>query len=186
MDWHLSGMAPRRMTTPRLCGSGCLTVLDVPRELQVGNIIWLIPAYFRGDLIWKLVIPTPSPWTDTCLWNNYLPATTLEGEKYSDNTRLHSSRMRTTRLLPVSPSMHCAGRVCSWGCLLPGGVLSGGVCSRGCIPACNGADPPVNRMIDRCKNITLSQTSFAGGNNKRNKKWVSANMTGGFLWRSQT
>ena len=25
--------------------------------------------------------------------------------------------------------------------------------------------PPVNRMIDRCKNITLPQTSFAGGNN---------------------
>ena len=23
--------------------------------------------------------------------------------------------------------------------------------------------PPVNRMTDRCKNITLSQTSFAGG-----------------------
>ena len=25
-------------------------------------------------------------------------------------TRLHSSRMHTTHLLPVSPSMHCAGR----------------------------------------------------------------------------
>ena len=25
--------------------------------------------------------------------------------------------------------------------------------------------PPVNRMTDRCKNITLLQTSFAGGNN---------------------
>ena len=24
----------------------------------------------------------------------------------------------------------------------------------------------MNRMIDRCKNITLPQTSFAGGNNK--------------------
>ena len=24
--------------------------------------------------------------------------------------------------------------------------------------------PPVNRMTDRCKNITLRQTSFAGGN----------------------
>ena len=28
-----------------------------------------------------------------------------------------------------------------------------------------GYHPPVNRMTDRCKNITLSQTSFAGGNN---------------------
>ena len=26
------------------------------------------------------------------------------------------------------------------------------------------ADPPVNRITDTCKNITLPQTSFAGGN----------------------
>ena len=30
----------------------------------------------------------------------------------------------------------------------------------------NHACPPVNRMTDRCKNITLPQTSFAGGNNR--------------------
>ena len=38
------------------------------------------------------------------------------------------------------------------GCLLPGGG----------IPACNEADPlpPVNRMTDRCKNITLATTSL--------------------------
>ena len=29
--------------------------------------------------------------------------------------------------------------------------------------------PPVNTMTDRCKNITLPQTSFAGGNQQRNK-----------------
>ena len=28
------------------------------------------------------------------------------------------------------------------------------------------AHPPVNRITDTCKNITLPQTSFAGGNNK--------------------
>ena len=28
---------------------------------------------------------------------------------------------------------------------------------------CQEADPPVNRMTDVCKNITLPQTSFAGG-----------------------
>ena len=69
-----------------------------------------------------------------------------------------------------------------WRCLLPGGVCSGGgVCSqgvcfqggvyswgvsapKGCllpgvgIPACTEADtPPVNRMTDACKNITLPQ-----------------------------
>ena len=55
-------------------------------------------------------------------------------------TRMHSSRMRTARLLPVSPSMHCSGRSClvlgrgvpAW---VPGGYLPGpGGCtwSRGC------------------------------------------------------
>ena len=42
------------------------------------------------------------------------------------------------------------------GCLIPG--VGGG------IPSCTEADPPVNRMTDRCKTITLPQTSFAGGN----------------------
>ena len=55
------------------------------------------------------------------------------------------------------PGGWCAwsGGVCmGWGCM----VLGGG------IPACTEADPPVNRMTNRCKNITLPQTSFAGGN----------------------
>ena len=65
--------------------------------------------------------------------------------------------------------------VCSRGCLLLGGVCSwggsargvfawGGVCSwgrsvcSGGIPACTEADaPPVNRITDTCKNITLPQ-----------------------------
>ena len=29
--------------------------------------------------------------------------------KSKETTRMHSSRMRTARLLPVSPSMHCSG-----------------------------------------------------------------------------
>ena len=58
--------------------------------------------------------------------------------EYISHTRMHSSRMRTARLLPVSPSMHCSG-----GYLVPGGVpaqgdLPGpGGCtrSRGGVPA---------------------------------------------------
>ena len=49
-------------------------------------------------------------------------------------TRMHSSRMRTARLLPVSPSMHCSwvvylpGGCTWWECVPAGGVyLSGGV-----------------------------------------------------------
>ena len=74
-------------------------------------------------------------------------------------TSMHSSRMRTTRLLPVSPSMHCAGGVCfpGGGVYFPEGVsASGGVCFWGvsasweCIPSCTEADTLlVNRMTDR-------------------------------------
>ena len=82
-------------------------------------------------------------------------------------TRLHSSRMRTARLLPVSRSMHCAGGgACLWSggggaCLWSRGVAClwsrGGLLLGGClplvpggIPACNGSDPPppVNRILD--------------------------------------
>ena len=46
-------------------------------------------------------------------------------------------------------------------CTVLGGVWSGGclpLVGRGCIPACNGADPPpANRITDTCKNITLPQ-----------------------------
>ena len=34
-----------------------------------------------------------------------------------------------------------------------------------CPPCHAHTPPPVNRMTDRCKNITLPQTSFAGGKN---------------------
>ena len=76
-------------------------------------------------------------------------------------TRLHSSRMLTARALTVSPSMLCTGGWGAWSWRVPG---LGGAWSGTGIPACNEADPPVNRMTDRCKNITLPQTSFAGGN----------------------
>ena len=47
-------------------------------------------------------------------------------------TRLHSSRMRTARLLAVSPSMHCTGGVvCNGGVSAPGGVCSRGVPTSG-------------------------------------------------------
>ena len=49
------------------------------------------------------------------------------------------------------------------------GCVSGGCTwSRRCTWSRGGTvpgNPPVNRMTDRCKNITLPQTSFAGGNN---------------------
>ena len=49
----------------------------------------------------------------------------------SCETRKHSSRMRTARLLPLSPSMHCSGG----GCTCPGGVPAGGCTCLGGVPA---------------------------------------------------
>ena len=76
-----------------------------------------------------------------------------------------------------APGGVCLGDVCSRGCLLQGVCASGGcvlqgvsaprgVCSLGAvpgggIPACTEANTlPVNRMTDRCKNITLATTSL--------------------------
>ena len=74
----------------------------------------------------------------------------------------------------------CPGEFTCWGCTCPGAgvpaqggyACPGGVIERGC--TCQGVclpggylprySSPVNRMTDRCKNITLPETSFAGGN----------------------
>ena len=63
-------------------------------------------------------------------------------------------------------------------CTVPGGwvyLVPGGMClvpGGGGVPGPRGTPaqvlpPPVNRMTDRCKNITLPQTSFAGGKSSR-------------------
>ena len=69
-------------------------------------------------------------------------------------TRRHSSRMRTARLLPVSPSMHCAGwlvsvqgvsarGVSAHGECLPKGLSAEWVSAKGvCISTCNEGDTP--------------------------------------------
>ena len=60
---------------------------------------------------------------------------------------MHSSRMRTARLLPVSPSMHCSG-VGGGGIPGPGSVIGPGGGEPGLRGTCPGT-PPVNRMTDR-------------------------------------
>ena len=69
--------------------------------------------------------------------------------------------MRTTRLLPVSSSMHCSGGgevglplglggVCSWGGVSASGP--GGECaSQHAL-----GQTPIDRMTDKCKNITFA------------------------------
>ena len=48
------------------------------------------------------------------------------------------------------------GGVCSWGCAWSRGVSALGVPGLEGIPACTEVDPPLNRMTDRCKNITFA------------------------------
>ena len=82
---------------------------------------------------------------------------------------------------------------CAWSsgvCMVPGGCTVPGGCmvlgglgawyrdGGGGIPACTKADPPVNRMTNRCKNITLRQTSFAAGNNPFNYKYFVTEFNG--------
>ena len=68
---------------------------------------------------------------------------------------MHSSRMRTVHLLPVSPSMHCAGGVSA-----PGGVSRGCLLwSGGCVSQhAMGQTPPWTEFLTHAsENITLSQ-----------------------------
>ena len=77
---------------------------------------------------------------------------------------MHSSRKRNARLLTVSKHA-LMGEYLPMGGYLPGGYLPRGVYLLG-VPA-QVLPPPVNRTTDRCKNITLPQTSFTGGKYKQ-------------------
>ena len=93
---------------------------------------------------------------------------------------MHSSRMRTARLLPVSPSMHCTRGVYLVGgqgvylprgvYLVPGVLPARGVCTCQGVYLLGGVPaqvlPPLwtEFWTHASENITLPQTSFAGGN----------------------
>ena len=82
-------------------------------------------------------------------------------------TRLHSTRMHSAQLLTVSPSMHCAGGVSApGGCMFWWGGCSGGY------PSMHWGRPPLwtEFLTHPTENITLIQTSFAGGK----KDWYKA------------
>ena len=79
----------------------------------------------------------------------------------------------------------------SWGVHGPGEVHGpvgvhgprGGAWSRGLVVSQHALrqTPPVNRMTNRCKNITLPQTSFAGGKNAIYYK-ISRGLIAVFYW----
>ena len=97
-------------TTLSDCHSGLVTVRKLHRHGTHRN-------YTEQEMTHLLI-----SFIVTVLWT-LLKYFQLLPYKYKTKTRLHSSRMRTARLLPVSPSMHCAARGCvllGGGCLLPG------------------------------------------------------------------
>ena len=95
-------------------------------------------------------------------------------------TSMHSSGMRTARLLIVSGgsastggSLPSPGGSASRGvCLIPGGLPNpgGGLHLGG---GGGGSASPTNRMTHRRKKIILPQISFAGGNYTHGTEWVS-------------
>ena len=134
--------------------------------------------YFGFEIKWIYLISLIRQMLHT-LWSLLYVASNFFTHS-SHKSILHSSRMRIARLLPASPSMHCAGRflllgesalggvcykgVCSLGmCLLLG---EGSVCSGGCLlwgdcvyPSMHwGRHPPpwTEWLTDRCKNITFA------------------------------
>ena len=100
---------------------------------------------------------------------------------------MHSSRMRTSRLLTVSRSIPCiSGGVCQTPSYRetqggglpniipwmqtphvgrPGGSAQPPPLMWSVMHAGNPTSPTMNKMTHRCKNITLSQTVFVGGKN---------------------
>ena len=63
---------------------------------------------------------------NSCKLKNFFPNTSVD---FHDVQELHSSRMHTSPLLTVSPSMHSTGGgLLARGSALPGGLLAGGVC----------------------------------------------------------
>ena len=101
---------------------------------------------------------------------------------------MHSSRMRTARLLPVSPSMHYSGGparsqgvyLIQGGTYLPGlgwvylpGLGGGYLPGAGGVPAHVLPLPLWTEFLTHAsENITLPQTSFAGGKNLHTRSQV--------------
>ena len=76
---------------------------------------------------------------------------------------MHYNRMHTTSLLTISHSIQWGGLPNPLDADPPPLPLDADPPLLHLMQTPLNADPPVNRMTHRCKNITLPQTSFAGG-----------------------
>ena len=116
------------------------------------------------------VLPTCCPYLPACSAPVGVPASDLGGMVPASGPGGTCLWLGGWRLLPGGgvPASGPGEGTCLWsgrfapgGCLLPGE----GVCSWEVYPSMQWDRPPVNRMTDRCKNITFHQTSFVGGKN---------------------
>ena len=90
-----------------------------------------------------------------CMWQN------------AKGTRMHSSGMRTARSSGRPGGLHQTppwSRPPGAGTHPPEQAPPKDQTPQSSHPPGSRHPPPMNRMTDRCKNITLPQTSFAGGN----------------------
>ena len=96
---------------------------------------------------------------------------------YRKSTRKHSSRMRTGR----SSGRSGGGDICPGG-YLPGDVSQHALGRGVCPSACWDTHPPMDRMTDRCKNITLRNYVAAGKYNLRvvEPEWRAELRVGGW------
>ena len=103
-----------------------------------------------------------------CVQSTEIGCRNYTGSHLQPVTRMHSSRMCTARF---SCRLGRGGEVSAWGVGLSayGGVCPGRCLPRGSLPSevytpnplHAGIHPlPVNRITDRCKNITLATTSL--------------------------
>ena len=103
------------------------------------------------------------------LRHDYLPHDTINVSLNLFQTRMHSSGMRTSHSLTVCQGGLLLGVSAPGGCLLPKGVSApGGVSAAVGVVVSEHAlrqTPPVNRMTNRCKNITLAATKFVAASN---------------------
>ena len=73
---------------------------------------------------------------------------TMEMTKSKADTRMHSSRIRTASSLPYGGGVS---------------VREGGLCMMSFLSPLDRDPPQQNALTHACENITLPQTSFAGG-----------------------
>ena len=123
--WWGGGVGPQMNKFEQVCSHD--------HQMSVVGVGPMSDVQGRGVVPYHVMFPTYSPppmWTDTCLWKHYLPQTSFVGGNNA-STRMHSSRMSTTRFIGHWGSAQ-------WGCLPGGGVYLGGV-----------QPLPVNSMTDR-------------------------------------